>query len=72
MAFRSEGELQEWLSARGHGRGAAVPPQVVYELGREWYAGRLEVGWARRTAVEAQAVFARHGLTGGFWDLGGT
>jgi hypothetical protein len=46
-----------------------VLPQVLYELGREWYATRLDRGWERPGAAEAEQIFARHGLTGAFWSL---
>jgi len=46
-----------------------VSPQVVYELGRDWYETRLDRGWERPDAMEAQRIFARHGLTGAFWSL---
>jgi len=40
-------------------------------LGRDWYADRLDVAYRPATAVQAEAIFARHGLTGGFWSLTG-
>jgi hypothetical protein len=46
-----------------------VPPQILYELGAEWYATRFDVDWVRPDAARASAVFARHGLTGPFWTL---
>lgn len=55
----------------GHRRGAVATPQTVYELGRDWYADRLDVAYRPATAVQAEAIFARHGLTGGFWSLTG-
>ena len=41
----------------------------MYELGAEWYATRLDLLWERATAVEAAAIFERHGLAGAFWAL---
>jgi hypothetical protein len=41
----------------------------VYELGAEWYATRLDLLWERASAVEAAAIFERHGLAGAFWAL---
>lgn len=68
-AFRSEGELRAWLAASGFEFGAIASPQTAYDLGREWYATRLDPTWERPTAVAAQAIFARHGLSGEFWSL---
>ena len=48
--------------------GAVVPLQTLYDLGRDWYATRLDHDWQRPTAAEVQEVFARHGLTGPFWS----
>lgn len=44
-------------------------PQTVYELGAEWYATRLDLGWERISAAEVDAAFKRHGLTGPFWSM---
>lgn len=50
-------------------QGAVVAPQVVYELGRDWYATRLALDYEPATPEQAQALFAAHGLTGDFWAL---
>lgn len=71
MAFRSEDELRAWLSSHGYSRGAAVAPQVVYDLGLDWYATRLDLDFEPATPQAAGAVFAAHGLTGEFWSLNG-
>ena len=46
-----------------------VAPQTLYELGADWYAARLDVDWQPASALEATALFAKHGLTGEFWSL---
>jgi hypothetical protein len=46
-----------------------VPAQTVYDLGRDWYATRLDRDWQRPSPVDAERTFARHGLTGPFWSL---
>ncbi|MCC7322338.1 MAG: hypothetical protein IT358_00795 [Gemmatimonadaceae bacterium] len=48
-----------------------MAPQVLYELGRAWYATRLDPDYEPATAAEAQAIFAAHGLTSAFWSLTG-
>jgi hypothetical protein len=48
-----------------------VTPQALYDLGRAWYATRLDLDYEPATAAEAQAMFAAHGLTGAFWSLTG-
>jgi membrane protein DedA with SNARE-associated domain len=69
-AFRSAGEVRDWLTANGLASGALIEPQTLYELGAEWYATRLDSDWRRASAAEAAAMFERHGLTGPFWSLG--
>lgn len=49
--------------------GAAASGQTVYDLGRDWYATRLDLGFVPATPQQAQATFARHGLVGDFWSL---
>lgn len=68
-AFRSEAEVRTWLTATGRELGALISPQVLYELGRDWYATRLDLDWQPATAERASAMFAAHGLTGEFWAL---
>ena len=68
-AFRSEADIHSWLLATGREIGALVTPQVLYELGREWYATRMDLDWQPSTADAATAMFAAHGLVGEFWSL---
>jgi hypothetical protein len=42
---------------------------VLYDLGREWYATRMDLDWRPATAAEATAMFEAHGLVGEFWAL---
>ena len=68
-AFRSEGELDDWLASQSYLKGAVIPPQTLYDLGADWYATRLDVDWKPASASEAAALFEKHGLTGEFWTL---
>jgi hypothetical protein len=40
-----------------------------WRLARAWFEDRLRPGYRRRTAEEAESVFAEIGLTGPFWSL---
>ena len=40
-----------------------------WDLAVTWYGSRLDPDWSRRTPQEAQKIFDRLGLTGGFWTL---
>lgn len=43
-------------------------PQL-WSFARDWYGSYLDAPWRKRTAAEAAALFARHGLTGAFWAI---
>jgi hypothetical protein len=49
--------------------GAVVPLKTAWALAAVWYAGRMEANWRRRTAAEAQELFASLGLVDPFWKL---
>jgi hypothetical protein len=59
------------LAAHAYVLGAVVSGQKVYDLGRDWYATRLDLDFVPATPHQAQAIFARHGLVGDFWSLVG-
>jgi hypothetical protein len=41
----------------------------MWRLADAWYKDRLSPDWRRKTAEEAEAVFAEIGLVGPFWQL---
>jgi Alkylmercury lyase len=72
LAFRSGAHVDRWCETRRIPPGAVFTLEQAWQLARAWYADRLSPDWRRRTAEEAEAVFASIGLTGAFWRLGGT
>ena len=46
-----------------------VSPQTVYDLGRDWYATRLDLDFEPFMPEHAQDTFTKHGLVGEFWSL---
>jgi hypothetical protein len=46
-----------------------MPAQVCYQLGKAWYAGRLDLHWRPKSKDEIESIFAQVGLTDGFWSL---
>ena len=46
-----------------------ISPQTAFELGAVWYANRFDENWTRESPAAVAAAFARHGLTGPFWEL---
>ncbi len=67
--FRSEEDLNGWLTEHGHDRGATMTVDTCWRLARAWYPDKMRPGYRRKTPEEAQAVFASLGLTGPFWQL---
>ena len=61
--------MEEWCETTGNPRGACFGLDQAWELGRAWYADKLSTDWRRATPAEAEAAFARIGLTGDFWKL---
>lgn len=59
----------EWLQSNGHERGFVAAAQTMYELSRDWYAGRMDLDWQPPTKEEATSVFSKHDLVGEFWSL---
>ena len=59
--------MRAWCARRGAEPGAIVPLEVVRDLGRLWYSGRMDLDWRRPSLDEAVAVFRSLGLEGPFW-----
>jgi hypothetical protein len=67
LLFRAE----EHIERSGKARGASMTPEQMWRLADAWYHDRADPGWRRKTADEAEAVFAEVGLSGDFWRLTG-
>lgn len=61
--------MEEWLLESGHDPGYVAPAQTLLEMSKDWYRGRMDEDWDPPTTEAAQAIFAKHGLTGDFWKL---
>jgi hypothetical protein len=70
LAFRSEENVNRWCRLRQIPRGETLAIELVWELGKESYSGKLSSDWRRASPEEGEAVFARLGLTGDFWRFG--
>ena len=69
MAFRSEADAKAWERESDGAPGATVPVEVLGELSRDWYGGRLEDEWRPSSGAEKQALLREAGLQGAFWEL---
>lgn len=65
LLFRDE----EHAARGGREGGAFFTPEQMWRLADAWYHDRDDPSWTRRTAAEAEAVFASVGLSGDFWRL---
>lgn len=69
LLFRSEEHVDRWCNQWNRPRGGTLTLQQGWRLAKEWYADRLSSTWRPMAIPEAQAVFARIGLVGEFWEL---
>jgi len=63
LLFRSE----EHVHRSGKPKGAFMTPEQMWRLADTWYQDRDDPSWRRRSAEEAEEVFAEIGLKGEFW-----
>lgn len=67
--FRSEEDADRWCRAHGFPRGATMSIARLWGFAGDWYGAYLSDPWRKRTSSEARALFAKHGLTGDFWEI---
>ena len=68
LFFRSEERVNQWCRARGLPRRPLVSLSQLWDLALAWYRDRLSPSARRPGPEEMQAIFARIGLEGPFWD----
>ena len=70
LLFRSEEHVEKWLKDWRLAYGATLSLDQCWQLAKAWYsADRREPEWRRKTADEAEALFAEMGLTSSFWTV---
>lgn len=70
LFFRSEEHVSRWCQAWQQPRGGLLSLDQCWRLAQAWYGpDRRQPGWRRKTADEAEALFAQLALTGEFWKL---
>jgi hypothetical protein len=70
LLFRDEEHVDRWCRQWNRPRGAILTLDSCWKLAHAWYRTRLDPDWRRPTPEEAQALFAKLGLTSEFWRLG--
>ena len=68
LFFRSEEMVNEWCEANMLPRQPIIEIDQLWNLSVEWYDNRLTPDARRPDPEEMREIFARHGLTGPFWD----
>lgn len=62
--------MNEWCERRHVPKGEVIAAARCFELGRRWYAGRLDEDWRRPSRDAMEATLRAVGLTSPFWTLG--
>lgn len=70
LLFRSEEHVRAWCAVRNQPWGSTLTLEQGWGLAKAWYsADRRDPDWRRKTADEAQEIFAGLGLTSPFWNF---
>ena len=67
--FHSEDDIDPWCERHGLPRGATMTLDALWRFASDWYGDYLHAPWRKRCPDEVRVLFARHGLTGPFWDV---
>ncbi|MEA3041293.1 MAG: hypothetical protein QOC65_782 [Sphingomonadales bacterium] len=68
--FREESEIDPWCARHRLPRGAVMTLDALWRFASDWYGTYLQEPWRKRSIEEVRALFARHRLTGPFWEVG--
>jgi hypothetical protein len=68
--FRDEAEIDPWCVRHRLPRGAVMTLDALWLFASDWYGKYLQEPWRKRSIDEVRALFARHRLTGSFWEVG--
>jgi hypothetical protein len=61
--------VERWCRQENFPQGAILAVPQACNLGRTWYADRLDPNWRRKTKEETEAIFTSLGLTSDFWKF---
>lgn len=66
--FCSQRCIDVTVSLNGEAEGTVFDLATLWRLARDWYAGRLDVGYQRREPAAAAEYFRHVGLPSSFWS----
>ena len=69
LLFRAEEDVARWVAESGNDAGDSVPLMTVWELGKSWYADRLDPAFRGLTPERVRRAFEQFGLTSDFWRV---
>ena len=70
LLFISEEHVDRWCRDWNLARGGTLSLEQAWQLARAWYEpDRRDPDWRRPSVEEAEALLARIGLVGPFWNL---
>ena len=72
LLFRSEEDVARWVERTGNAGGESVPFMTIWELGKVWYADRLDPDFRGLTPERVRRTFEQVGLTSDFWRVPAT
>jgi len=69
LLFRDEEHIDRWRAQWSQPRGAILTIDQAWHLALAWYQNKAEPAWRRASLEETEALFAKIGLTGPFWNI---
>ena len=67
--FAQPEDIDAWCERHAMPRGATMELDALWRFASDWYGAYLREPWRKRTPDQVRALFARHGLTGPFWEV---
>jgi hypothetical protein len=67
LFFSSRSDVGAWCKRHGFPVGEVIDIDTGVALAREWFGDYMEPTWSRKSADEAEKVFASLGLNSEFW-----
>jgi len=67
--FRTEADADDWCARHALPKGAVLTLPQLWGFASEWYGDYVHGRWRKRRIDEIRALFARHGLSGTFWEI---
>lgn len=69
LLFNKMEDVAEWSFRHDIAVGDIQPIDKIWKFAKEWYGRHLAKDWMKWSALEAQNMFNKHGLTHDVWDL---